>query len=138
MSFTRTLLVVLIALSILPTVAFAQNQISWAVADRPDENIETLVSRLEQYLEPLPGIEDAAGAILYHQIVVAPDEGESRLCENMVMTVRDPEGMPGELLHPRQFDADQIESVHAFVRSDGVYRRLAEAELRAPSRTAVL
>ena len=129
MSFTRTLLAVLTALIILPTVASAQKQISWAVADRPDEKIEALVSRLEKYLDPLPGVEDAAGAILYHQIIVAPEEGESRLCENLVMTVRDPEGMPEELLQPRQFNADEIELVHAFVRRDGTYRRLTEAEL---------
>ena len=129
MSFQRTVLVALISLIILPTVALAQNQVSWAVAERPDEKIEALVSRLEQYLAPLPGLEEAAGAILYHQILVAPDEEESRLCENLILTVRDPGGMPAELLQPRQYNADELESIHAFVRSGDVYRHLTEAEL---------
>jgi hypothetical protein len=109
--------------------ALAQDQVSWAIAERPDEKIEALVSRLEPYLEPLPGREDAPGAVLYHQILVAPEEGESRRCENVILTVADPAAMPTELMQPWQTGTDEVVSMAAFVRREGVYRRLDETAI---------
>ncbi|RKZ14206.1 hypothetical protein DRQ53_12055 [bacterium] len=138
MSFSRVLFVVLISLIALPLVPSVQAQLSWAVADRPDEKIESLVTRLEPYLEPLPGREDAAGAILYHQIVVAPKEGESSRCENMILTIQDPAGMPEELLQPWQSGSAELVSMTAFVRRDSEYRRLLETEvIHVPGRADI-
>lgn len=113
----------------LPTAVFARDQVSWAIANRTDDKIEALVSRLEPYLEPLPGRAEAAGAVLYHQILIAVDATESRRCENLILTVQDPAGMPDELLQPWQPDTDEVVSMSAFVRRGGVYRRLGDDEI---------
>ena len=121
-----------IALALLIVCAFsvpAQAQVSWALADRPDDKIEAVVSRLEPYLEPLPGIADAEGAVLYHQIIVKPEEGKNRQCENLILMVNQPSAMPVELMQPRQDGTDQVVSMSAFVRRGTEYRRLDPAAI---------
>ena len=129
MSFQRLTLLAIALCVVLPAATPAEAQVSWAIADRPDDKIEALVSRLEPYLEPLPGRADAPGAVLYHQILIAPDEGESRRCENMILNIKDPGGMPADLMQPRQDGTSTVVSMSAFVRRGSEYRRLSEAEI---------
>jgi hypothetical protein len=129
MTTFRALTFALLSACVIPASVLAQGQVSWAIADRPGDKIEALVSRLEPFLEPLPGREGAPGAVLYHQILIAPDEGESRRCENLILTIEDPAAMPEELMQPRQTGTDEVTSMSAFVRSGGEYRSLGEDEI---------
>ena len=138
MSLRQIVQVTVLVLVSLPLSGSAQAQLSWAIADRPDENIEELVSRLEPYLESLPGLAEAPGAVLYHQIILAPDLGVSTRCQNVILTVQDPGGMPEELMQPRQSGTNEVVSMSAFVRRGSEYRRLSETELvHVPGREGV-
>jgi hypothetical protein len=138
MSFRRLIQVAILVLVSLPLAVPAQAKVSWAVANRADEKIEALVSRLEPYLEPLPGLAEAPGAVLYHQILIATDEGESRRCENLILTIQDPDGMPEELMQPRQSGTNEVVSMSAFARRGSEYRRLSKAEIvHVPGREGV-
>jgi transglutaminase-like putative cysteine protease len=129
MSTQRLFTLALLLALTLPLATPAVAQVSWAIAERPDDKIEALVSRLEPYLEPLPGRAEAPGAVLYHQILIAPDDAESRRCENMILTVQDPAGMPVELMQPRQPGPVEVVSMSAFVRRGSEYRRLTEEQI---------
>lgn len=96
------------------------------------------MSRLEPYLESLPGLAEGPGAVLYHQIIITPDLGVSARCENIILTVQDPGGMPEEMMQPRQSGTNEVVSMSAFVRRGSEYRRLSETEIvHVPGRDGV-
>lgn len=121
MSRIRSALLVLLAFVV---VAPAAAQTDWAVADRKDEQIVSLVDKLTPFLEKVDGGTSAEGVILYSQTLVKVDGKVHEQCRNQVYLVRDLEAFPDRLLMPTVGRLERVSRAKAFVlRGDAIVAR---------------
>lgn len=124
MSRTRRSLLVLLVCAAVALPRGAAAQADWAVAERTDEQIAGLTSKLLPFVDKVEGGSDADGVILYSQRMVRVDGDLHKAVTNRVYLVRDLEGFPARMLSPRVGSRDQVTEASAFVlRGDEIVAR---------------
>lgn len=105
-------------------------QLSWAVAQREPAEIQSLVGKLEPFVEKLPGQESAPAVILFSQVQTRVEGESAEMCRNLLIQLQSDEPVADHLASPWVGPKVEVTSLEAFVLRDGEVRKLAETARR--------